>query len=81
MEHLIPQHTDKYKGCELIFLETCFFKAGKPKVVIKTDKEFCMIAVRNPEKLKLTSVKHEFAAIMRDRHKDTNGVFSLLYKK
>lgn len=81
MEHLIPLHTDKYKGCELIFLETCFFKAGKPKVYIKNDKEFCMISVKNPEKLKLDSVKHEFAKIMRDRHKDVNGVFSLLYKK
>ena len=50
-------------------------------MLIKTDKEFCMIALRNPEKLKLTSVKHEFAAIMRDRHKDMNCVFSVLYKK
>jgi len=40
-----------------------------------------MIAIRNPEKLKITSVKHEFAGIMRERHKDLNGVFSVLYKK
>jgi hypothetical protein len=40
----------------MIFPETAFFKAGKPKVVFKCDKEYCVISVRNPEKLKLNIV-------------------------
>ena len=56
MEHLLPQQIDKYRGCELIFPETAFFKAGKPKVMFKFDKEYCMIAVRNTERLKLNIV-------------------------
>jgi len=56
VEHLLPVMTDKFKGCELIFPETVFFKGGKPKLMIKSDKDFCLVAIKNPEKLKLPAI-------------------------
>ena len=81
LEHLLPAQPDKYKGCELIFPETVLFKGGKPKLLIKTDKDFCLTATRNPEKLKLPTIQKELANIVNLRKNDHNGVFSKIYKK
>ena len=45
LEHLLPPN-DMIKGCELIFPDTVFFEKGKAKVIIKMDKEWCLIANR-----------------------------------
>lgn len=76
MEHLIPQQADKYKGCELIFPETAFFRAGKPKIIFKYDREYCLITMRNADKLKLNLVTQDFQNIVRERKRDSNGVFA-----
>jgi hypothetical protein len=38
MEKLLPP-SDQIKGCELLFPETVFFEQGKPKSLIKSDKD------------------------------------------
>ena len=53
MEHLLPPQSDKFKGCEIIFPDTVFFVKAKPKLIIKTDKDFCLTAIRNPSKVNL----------------------------
>ena len=80
-EHLLPAMPDKFKGCEIIFPDTVFFKAGKPKLIVRCDKDFCLTSMRNPEKLKLPAIQKDFANIFRERKRDLNGVFSLMYKK
>lgn len=52
------------------------FKGAKPKVMIKTDKDFCLSKTNNPEKLKLSTIQKEFTTIVTLRKKDKNGVFS-----
>jgi hypothetical protein len=81
LENLLPSHVEKFKGCELIFPETVLFKGGKPKMMVKTDKDFCLVATKNPDKLKLPQIQKEFANIVNLRKKDRNGVFSQIYKK
>ncbi len=46
MEHLLPIN-DKFKGCALIFPDTVLFKAGKPSMLIRCDKEWCLTAIKN----------------------------------
>ena len=50
MTHLLPAN-DKIKGCELLFPDTVFFKRGKPTVIIKTDREFCLVPINQANKL------------------------------
>lgn len=82
MEKLLPQNTDKFKGCELIFPETVMFQGGKPKKFFKMDKDFCLVVIKNnSDKLKLPAIQKELANIVNVRKKDRNGVFSQIYKK
>ena len=46
MEHLLPIN-EKFKGCALIFPDTVIFKAGKPTMLIRCDKEWCLTAIKN----------------------------------
>ena len=52
MQHLLS-YSEKIKGCELIFPDTVFFENGDAKSIIKTDKDFCLISVKNQSKLSL----------------------------
>jgi len=49
MENLLPVN-DKFKGCELIFPDTVFFSKGKPSILIRSDKDFCLTAVKGSSK-------------------------------
>ena len=50
--------SDKIKGCELLFVDAVFFNSkGKPKFIAKTEKDGCIICVKNPNKLKLPEVR------------------------
>ena len=45
IEHLLPSN-DKIRGCEVVFPDTAFFVAGKAKMIVKNDRELCLMAVR-----------------------------------
>lgn len=78
MNHLLPIN-DKIRGCELIFPDTVLFMRGKPKVIIRNDKEFCLMAVRQMSKLNLQSIYKEFSNVVRERKKDFAGPFHKIY--
>lgn len=50
-------------------------------MIVKNDKDFCLIAVKNYQKLLLGTIYNDFTACVRERKKDQNGVFSLIYHK
>ena len=81
MEHLVSPNPDKFKGCELIFPDTAFFSGGKPVHIIKNDKDFCLMSIKNPMKLQLLNLYKDFFNAVRDRRNDNNGVFSQIYHK
>jgi hypothetical protein len=43
LEHLLPPN-EKIKGCELVFPDSVFFSKGKPKFVVKSDRDNCLSA-------------------------------------
>lgn len=55
------------------------FARGKPKVIIRTDKEFCLMAVRQPAKLNIQSIYKDFSNLVRERKKDIAGYFHQMY--
>ena len=81
MEHLLPPNPAKFKGCELIFPDTAIFEQGVCKSVIKNDEEYCLIQMKNPQKLGLIAVQSQFLTVIRERRNDQNGVFSQIYHK
>lgn len=78
MMHLLPSN-DKIRGCELIFPDTVLFSKGKPKLIIKNDREYCLMAVRQMSKLNLQAIYKEFSNVVRERKKDFAGPFHKLY--
>jgi hypothetical protein len=82
MEKLLPPNPALVKGCELVFPDTVFFNAkGNPSIIFKNDKDFCLVAVKTYQKLILGTIYNDFTACVRERKKDQNGVFSLIYHK
>jgi hypothetical protein len=70
IEHLLPTN-DKIRGCELIFPDSVIFsKNGKPKLIVKDDKEHCLMAIKQPSKLNLQSIYKDFSNVVRERKKD-----------
>lgn len=55
IEHLLP-FSDRIKGCECIFPDTIFFKNGKPHMIVKMDKDFCLQAIKSGPKLNLHNI-------------------------
>jgi hypothetical protein len=55
MKQLLPPD-EKYKGCEMIFPDTIFFVRGSAKMLIKHDKDFCLIKIANATKLALQNI-------------------------
>ncbi len=45
LEHLLAIN-EKIRGCELVFPDTVLFNRGKPKLILKSDKEYCLMAIR-----------------------------------
>jgi len=78
MQHLLPIN-EKIRGCELIFPDTVLFHRGKPKVIIKNDKEYCLMPIRQLSKLNLQSIYKDFSNVVRERKKDFAGPFHKLY--
>lgn len=77
----MPPSADKFKGCELIFPDTAFFENGQCKCIIKNDEDYCLVQVKNPNKLSLNAIKSFFQGVIRERRNDQNGVFSQIYHK
>lgn len=50
-------------------------------MIIKTDKDFCLVAVKAQSKLNITAINNEFKKIVKERKSDQNGIFSLIYHK
>jgi len=78
MEHLLP-YSDKIKGCELLFPDTVFYVNGKPKILIKSDKEQCLVSTKSANKLLKESLQKELTNIFRARKKDNVGIFGVKY--
>ena len=51
MKLLLPPDKEKFKGCEMCFPDTIFFKDGKGKEMIKHDKDFCLTSTKNQNKI------------------------------
>lgn len=49
LENLLPLN-DKFKGCELILPDTVLFAKGKPYMLVRCDKDFCLTAVKGNSK-------------------------------
>lgn len=67
-EHLLSTH-DKIHGCEVLIPETYFFCKGKPKFMVKTDKERSnfLTSVSQPEKLELTEIRKDLPLFVRNK--------------
>jgi len=68
LEHLLPP-SDKICGCELLLPETAIFEGGKPKFIVKTDKDGCIVMM-NKAKMGLEELRRTFATVVRERKKD-----------
>ena len=66
IEHLLP-FSERIKGCECIFPDTIIFKNGKPHMIVKMDKDFCLTAIKTGSKLNLTNIMKDIQNITRDR--------------
>lgn len=84
MENLLPLN-DKFKGCELIFPDTVLFSKGKPTMIIRSDKDYCVTGFKGSNKkgtdqknnkLSLYNLSSMLASVVRERKKDLNSVFS-----
>ena len=69
MEHLLPPN-QKFKGCELIFPDTAFIKDEQCKFVIKNDKDYCLMQVKNSNKIGLNALYSDFSRVIKDRRND-----------
>lgn len=83
MEHLLPppKAEDKFKGCELVFPDTIFFKKKIARKWIKHDKDFCLTSTTNPSKIGQQNILKEVQNTVRERNKDKNGEFKKRYQK
>ena len=61
--------------CDILCLETVFFKDGKPNLLIKLDEDYRIVAVRSGRLLKLANVPKFFLDLAEKRKVDENGVF------
>jgi hypothetical protein len=78
MMHLLPLN-DKIRGCELIFPDTVFFYRGKPRFIVKNDREYCLLPIRQLSKLNLQAIYKDFSNVVRERKKDFSGPFHKIY--
>jgi hypothetical protein len=62
-----------------VFPDTVLFHKGKPKVILKSDREYCLMAVRQMTKLNLQAIYKDFSNVVRDRKKDFAGPFHKIY--
>jgi len=69
IEKLIPIN-EKIKGCEIKFPDTVIFHRGKPRCIIKTDKDGCLITNKNANKMTLHQIRNDFFSIVRKRRKE-----------
>ena len=67
--------------CDIICLETVFFKDGKPNLLIKLDEDYKITAVRSGRLLKLANVPKFFLELAEKRKEDKKGVFHYKYDK
>eukprot|EP00347_Sterkiella_histriomuscorum_P018862 403343887 len=78
MQHLLPIN-EKIRGCELLFPDSVLFQRGKPKIILKNDKEFCLMPIRQLSKFNLQSIYKDFSNVVRERKKDFAGPFHKMY--
>ena len=69
IEHLLPPN-EKLRGCQAVFPDSVFFVNGKPKFIVRTDKENCLFAIRQESKLNLLEIRRTFSTIVRNRKKE-----------
>jgi hypothetical protein len=50
-------------------------------MLIKHDKEFCLIKIANATKLAMQNIPQEMQNVVRERRKDKNGEFRKKYQK
>ena len=84
------QQNDKFRGCEIVFPETVFYRGGRPYILVKCDDAFCLTMQKQPKpgepskKRNVLSQDNVFkilSATVRERKQDKNGVFSQIYMK
>ena len=65
----------RIKGCEVILPETVIFSNGKPQIIIKNDKQYCVGCITSKVKVQLSAIQKEFFQIWNNRKRDTIGLF------
>ena len=79
IEKLLPP-SDQIKGCELLFPETVFFEQGKPKSLIKSDKDQILVATSEKYKLTKDALMKTFVQVQVDQKKKyPDGIFKHKY--
>lgn len=63
----------------MLFPDTVFFSRGKPRLIVRSDREWCLMAIKNPSKLNLQQVYKDFSNVVRERKKDFAGPFFKKY--
>jgi hypothetical protein len=56
-----------------------FLQNGKPKLIAKMDKDFCLVGIKNPSRLNKSDIHKEFQNTIWERRKMTTGIFQLKY--
>ena len=63
---------ERIHGCEVKIPETYFFCKGRPKFLIKTDKNEWLSMMNIPEKLELTEIRKDLPLFVRNRRIKSN---------
>lgn len=66
VEHLLSTH-DRIHGCEIKIPETYFFVKGRPKIMVRTDRNGFLTAMNSSEKLELTEIRKDLPIFVRNR--------------
>ncbi len=68
-------HED-YLGCEILFPDTVFYTAGKPKKIVKTDPvNFCLESDSQLGSLVQSEIYENIQSTVMQRFRDEKGLF------
>jgi hypothetical protein len=67
LEHMLPV-SDRVLGCEIWIPDTAIFENGKPKLVVKSEKDGCIVKYKKLPGL--SDLRKIFAIVSRERKKE-----------
>jgi len=67
LEHMLPV-SERVLGCEIWIPDTAIFEGGKPKLVVKTERDGCLVKYKKLPGL--SDLRKIFAIVSRERKKE-----------